>query len=198
MSLPTLAKPAVAADPPRHAAPVGLAPTFDARGMKDKITSQKNVPASPVERQAASKTMPFEFRRHEDQWWFVEVWNEGREVFKALVEHVFAFILLVGTLILFHYVFKYLDLSPERKEILETIDFWGIAIALVIFGLSFLYKLGASAIGNAKRRSQAEKSLKLQMEKVLANEIGLGGKALDSYISQTLDIMAKAVKQKSG
>ena len=125
------------------------------------------------------------------------MWNEGREGFKALVEHVFAFLLLVGTLILFHYVFKFLDLTPERKEILETIDFWGIAIALVIFALSFLYKLVDSAIRSARRRSQAEKSLKLQMQKVLANEIGLGGKALDSYVNKTLDEIAKAAKQKS-
>ncbi len=168
--------------------------------MEEKITSHIDAPdpVRAVGRQAPSQIMTGESRQDENRWWFVEVWNEGREVFKALVEHVFAFLLLVGALIFFHYVFKFLDLSLERKEILETIDFWGIAIALAIFALSFLYKLGASAIRNAARRSQAEKSLKLQMEKVIANEIGLGGKALDTYVNQTLDVMARAVKQKPG
>lgn len=134
--------------------------------------------------------------RHDETWWFVEMWKEGRELFKALVEHVFAFLLLVGTLILFHYIFKFLDLPPERKEILETIDFWGIAIALVIFGLTFLYKLGDSVIKNANRRSQAEKLLRVQMEKVLTNEIGLEGEALKTYVKQALDQMAKSAKVK--
>lgn len=134
----------------------------------------------------------------ENKWWFVEIWSEGREVIKALVEHTFAFLLLIGILILFHYIFKFLDLSQERKEILETIDFWGIAIALVIFGLSFLYKLADSAIQNAKKRSLAERLLKDQMGKVVKNEIGLRGKELETYVNQELDTMAKSAKQKSG
>lgn len=135
---------------------------------------------------------------NETRWWFVEMWNEGREVFKALVEHVFAFLLLIGALILFHYIFKFLDLPPERKEVLETIDFWGIAIALVIFGLTFLYKLGDSVIQDVKKRFRSEKLLKLQMEKVLTNAIGLEGQELKTFVNEELNKMAKAAKAKSG
>jgi hypothetical protein len=119
-------------------------------------------------------------------WWFVEVWQDGREGFKALVEHVFSFILLIGTLILFRYVFKSIDLAKERKEILETIDFWGIALALAIFGLVFLYKLVSSAIETAKEKAQAKRLLKRRMQDKLKREIGLEGEALDRFINQEL------------
>jgi hypothetical protein len=162
--------------------------------MEEKTAKEQIItdPQLIDDHQAASGTLDSE--RHENRWWFVEIWRDGREVFKALVEHVFAFLLLVGALILFHYIFKFLDLSPQRKEILETIDFWGIAIALVIFGLTFLYKLGESAIQTARRKVQAEKLLKLRMESVLTREIGLEGKALDAYIGQELFRMGKSVK----
>ncbi len=131
----------------------------------------------------------------ENQWWFVEAWKDGRELFKALVEHVFAFILLIGTLILFHYIFKFLDLPAERKEILEAIDFWGIAAALVIFGLSFLYKLGHDAVQRAKRNIQIERLLRSRMEQELV-ETSLTGKALETFINQQLSRMETQAKSR--
>jgi hypothetical protein len=132
----------------------------------------------------------------ETQWWFVEAWKDGRELFKALVEHVFAFLLLIGTLILFHYIFKFLDLPPERKEILEAIDFWGIAAALVIFGLSFLYKLVHDAVQRAKKKIQAERLLRLRMEEVLTAESSLTGNALDTFIDRELSRMETLAKSR--
>ncbi len=75
------------------------------------------------------------------QWWIIEIWKEKREVFKVLVEHILFFLFLIGALLLFHHIIKISDLSDPRKEILETIDFYGVASALVIFTLSFIIKL---------------------------------------------------------
>jgi hypothetical protein len=143
-----------------------------------------------------NKIEPYSMRREKNQWWFVETWRDGRELFKALVEHVFAFLLLIGTLILFHYIFKLLDLPPQRKEILESIDFWSIAVALVIFGVSFLYKLVHEAIHTARKKIQAERLLRLQMENLITAKSGLAGEALNEFIDQELFTMEKLAKSR--
>ncbi len=67
------------------------------------------------------------------EWWLIEIWKEKREAFKAFIEHALLFAFPIGILVLFHYLFEIIPLSPERKHILDTIDFVGIVAALVIF-----------------------------------------------------------------
>lgn len=68
-------------------------------------------------------------------------WIENREVFKALIEHVLLFALLILSLVSLDLLIQESTLAPERKELLDRIDFYLIILALVIFGISFIIKL---------------------------------------------------------
>ncbi len=84
------------------------------------------------------------------EWWLIEIWKEKREVFKAFIEHALLFAFPIGILVLFHYLFEIIPLSPERKHILDTIDFVGIMAALVIFQVSFIMKIFVLALRRRK------------------------------------------------
>lgn len=62
-------------------------------------------------------------------------------MFKALIEHVLLFVLLILSLVLLHLLFQVITLPLERKHLLEAIDFYLIVLALVIFGVSFIIRL---------------------------------------------------------
>jgi hypothetical protein len=74
-------------------------------------------------------------------WWFIELWWESREIFKELVRHILFFGMLIGSLILFHYVLERSGLPPDQKAALDKVHFWGSVISLVIFTVSFIIKL---------------------------------------------------------
>ncbi|MGH9845504.1 MAG: hypothetical protein ACREEM_42880 [Blastocatellia bacterium] len=80
------------------------------------------------------------------KWWLLEIWKEKRETFKAFIEHALLFAFPIGILVLFHYLFEIIPLSPERKHILDTIDFVSIVAALVIFQVSFVMKIFVLAL----------------------------------------------------
>lgn len=84
------------------------------------------------------------------EWWFIEIWRERRETFKAFIEHALLFAFPLGILVLFHYLFEIIPLTPERKHILDTIDFVGIVAALVIFQVSFIMKIFVLALRRPK------------------------------------------------
>lgn len=137
---------------------------------------------------------PNKHRAKSDEWLLLEIWKERREVFKALVEHVFAFILLIGTLILFHYLIKIIDLPPERKDLLDKIDFYGIVLALGIFSISFIYTLVSDAIATVRRKNAAERLLKLRMKRILEEETDLSEEEVNNLILQQIEKMRRLVK----
>jgi hypothetical protein len=120
------------------------------------------------------------------KWWTVEIWEDEREIFKALTRHVLAFVLLIGTLVLFHKLFEFLNLPPQRQELLERIDYYVIVLALVMFTFSFGYRLVDHVIQVAKRKARASRLLKLQMERILSEEVRLSGKQINIYVEQEL------------
>lgn len=74
-------------------------------------------------------------------WWFIEIWYENRDIFKSFVEHiVFTFLPLIF-LFFVEWLIKNSNLSNDKKEILEFIDFCCIAVFLVIFAVNFLIKV---------------------------------------------------------
>lgn len=88
------------------------------------------------------------------EWWLIEIWKEKREAFKAFIEHALLFAFPIGILVLFHYLFEIIPLSPERKHILDTIDFVGIVAALVIFQVSFIMKIFVLALRRKKNGNE--------------------------------------------
>jgi hypothetical protein len=73
--------------------------------------------------------------------WPVEIWQENREVFKALVVHPIIFVLIIEALSLVSYIIEHSSFAQERKTVLETVDFYIILVVLVIFGGDFIMKL---------------------------------------------------------
>jgi len=73
--------------------------------------------------------------------WVIEIWQENREVFKTFLAHTISTLLLILALVVFEYVINKSGLSPSHKVILEEIDFYWLAIALLLFGFDFTIKL---------------------------------------------------------
>jgi len=73
--------------------------------------------------------------------WFIEIWEEEREVFKSLIGHLISFLIVLGALLLINFIISISNLHADKKEILEKIDFWGIVLTLVILTTSFISKL---------------------------------------------------------
>jgi hypothetical protein len=85
------------------------------------------------------------------EWWLVEIWKDNREGFKALIEHILYFILLIGTLVLVRYIIKVAQLSHEEEQLFEKIDFYAIVIALGIFSISFIIRVIVVAFWKKKK-----------------------------------------------
>jgi nitric oxide reductase large subunit len=78
--------------------------------------------------------------------WLIEIWEEEREAFKAIVGHAALFLTVLGVLILVHYAISISNLHEGTKEILEKIDFWSIAIILVMLTVTSLCQLAVISI----------------------------------------------------
>jgi hypothetical protein len=72
------------------------------------------------------------------EWWIAEIWKENRQIFKALVTHPLLFSIPIGSLLLFDYVIRQSSLDEPEKRVLLRIDFYGVAIILAIFTISFI------------------------------------------------------------
>lgn len=72
--------------------------------------------------------------------WFIEVWEDNRELFKELFTHICFFAMLILALVLFHLVVNWLPYPQERKETIEAIDYYGIVTVLAIFTVVFIIK----------------------------------------------------------
>lgn len=121
--------------------------------------------------------------------WLAEMWKEQRETLKALTGHVMAFMLLIGSLVFFHRVFELL--APQYKDILQRIDYYGIAVSLFVFGFSFLYRV----VDSARKKTRATRQLKHQMERILSEEVKLSRTQIDAYVEQELYRIGREAKQ---
>jgi hypothetical protein len=88
------------------------------------------------------------------KWWFIEIWDEHREVFKTFMEHAVFFLIAMGLLILFDFIIKNCPLQEDKKKILALFDFYAIIICIGIFTVSFIIKLIILAVISGKKWTQ--------------------------------------------
>jgi hypothetical protein len=150
---------------------------------------------SPQDVIQSMKSKPHPFNGERGRLWIVEVWKDERDALKMLTQHVLAFVLFIGALVLFHKLFEFLSLPPQQQELLERINYYGMVSALVLFGFSFTFRVVDQIMKAVKRKSRASRLLKLQMERVLSEEVRLSGKQLDIYIEQELYRMGRTATQ---
>lgn len=73
--------------------------------------------------------------------WIVEMWEEGRELFKELVRHILIFLIFFVGFELLHLLQKKSALPPHQMVIFEGIHFWTVVIVLGIFSIGFIIKV---------------------------------------------------------
>jgi hypothetical protein len=99
---------------------------------------------TPVSRSNEPPPSSNNFPRSFPQWrrgfWFVAVWHRIRPILIELSVHVLVFGLLLGSLIIFHFLIEYSELPPGQKEILDKVHFYGSILALIIYTISFIIK----------------------------------------------------------
>jgi hypothetical protein len=74
-------------------------------------------------------------------WWLIEIWQESRAEFKAILTHVLVFTALIGGLAVLHPIISMLQYAPEEKEVLLVVDFIAVAAAIVVYSVSFILKV---------------------------------------------------------
>jgi hypothetical protein len=80
--------------------------------------------------------------------WFIEIWEEEREVFKSLIGHLAISLVLIGGLVIVNYIIGISSLHEDRKEIFEKLDFWGI---IIIFSITIAACISRVAIISIKK-----------------------------------------------
>ncbi len=74
-------------------------------------------------------------------------WYHLSEESEEIFHHVKIFAILLGVLSVFSFLIPYLPFAKEKQEILKTLDFAGIFIALIIYTLFFLYGIVKHLVG---------------------------------------------------
>jgi hypothetical protein len=67
--------------------------------------------------------------------WFIEIWEEERDIFKSLIGHLLISLVLIGVLVMVNYIVGISSLHEDKKEMFEKFDFWGI---IIIFSITIL------------------------------------------------------------
>ena len=75
------------------------------------------------------------------RYWFVEVWEEDRELFKELVKHIIRYSLLMISLFLTKHLVDHLDYPEDLKHPFEVIHYYGILIIVLLFTFFFILKI---------------------------------------------------------
>ncbi len=110
-------------------------------GEIQEKTEATQLGQQPVRGEEVAPGSPQKWRPDLRKWWLVEIWKENREVFKALVVHTIFFVLLIEALSLLASRIEHSGLPQQRKAVLEALDFYLTAIALVAFGFDFIMKI---------------------------------------------------------
>lgn len=71
----------------------------------------------------------------------IEIWEENREIFKTLITHPLLYSIPLGSLFLIDLIIRKSALDEAEKSILLRVDFYGIALVLVIFTGSFIMEV---------------------------------------------------------
>lgn len=74
---------------------------------------------------------------------FIEAWVEDREFQKELLKHIYRYALLFIPLALAKVLLNRLGYPADRAEPLEVIHYYGTLIVLLIFTISFIFKVFA-------------------------------------------------------
>jgi hypothetical protein len=75
------------------------------------------------------------------QWWIVEIWQEYRELFKALVADSLIYGLFITVLKYSHKYLESLDFPKERMDILDKLHFYPVVIGLGILVCGFIIEV---------------------------------------------------------
>lgn len=78
--------------------------------------------------------------------WIVELWDAHKKVFSYLTIHIILTFIAVFFLIKIHSLIEGSSLPPDEKKFLLALDFYVIAICLVLLGADFLYKMAVFII----------------------------------------------------
>ncbi len=71
----------------------------------------------------------------------VELWRENRKFTKATIADVCWFGIALGILALSHWALDKMEYPTQKKQILETVHFWGYFASILVFLLSFILEI---------------------------------------------------------
>jgi hypothetical protein len=113
-----------------------------------------------------------------NNWWFVELWYENRELFKEIVLDLLLFIIVIATVSAVGYVIHVSPLSELFKTIVEVLD--GVGGLLLLFRL--ILRRYSDIIADRRRdeiKREAEKQLLESMKRVFERQTGLVGEEVE-------------------
>lgn len=73
--------------------------------------------------------------------WPQQLWNDNRQIFIHIVEHVFRFGLVMAALFIVDRVLAHIGLPEEKRKIFDSIDFYAEVILCVAFAVGFVVQL---------------------------------------------------------
>jgi hypothetical protein len=83
----------------------------------------------------------FWFDRRHSSYWFVELWDENRKVFKELIKHIVFFAFLFGAVWLLDALSSISHLTEHKKNVLGDVHFYASIISVGTFSVSFIIKV---------------------------------------------------------
>jgi hypothetical protein len=75
------------------------------------------------------------------KWWLIELWEESRGLFKAVIEHFFFCFMLISAIVFFDWYIGATGLDDEKKRVLKRIDFYAMVLGVVLFSVGFVIKI---------------------------------------------------------
>jgi hypothetical protein len=81
---------------------------------------------------------------------FVEIWDENRPIFKAILTDTLAFVSVIGVLSLVYVILQKTPYPSERKEIFETVHYYGYLIISVMFVVDLVLQLAGMMFRRGK------------------------------------------------
>jgi len=73
--------------------------------------------------------------------WFIEMWIEGRDIFKAIIRDVLFFLLLMSVLAGGRWLLETLDLTQDQRHLIESWHFKITISAWILLSLLLLLEI---------------------------------------------------------
>ena len=86
------------------------------------------------------------------RFWPIEIWDEHRDAFKALLADIMLFGIILAALAASHFVIERLHYPPERKDLIEKIHFYGYVVIIAVFIGGLILKVVAHEIRGLWRK----------------------------------------------